>query len=114
MQPAPYRNIDCLFLRNVLIYFDNHRSMGTISYYVQQMFSTNRGDRLLPVKVVETRPPAVEEVAMSGSIGVGRAGFRPVAGQGPAQALGSLHRMGRPPRTAGPRSRWRANRESGP
>ena len=22
MQPAPYRNIDCLFLRNVLIYFD--------------------------------------------------------------------------------------------
>jgi chemotaxis protein methyltransferase CheR len=22
MQPAPYRNVDCLFLRNVLIYFD--------------------------------------------------------------------------------------------
>ena len=32
-----------------MIYFDNHRAMGSISYYVQQMYSQNRGDRLLPV-----------------------------------------------------------------
>lgn len=54
-----------------LIYFDNHRSMGTISYYVQQMFSQNRGDRLLPVSV-EQQPAERPEKSkqMSGSIGL--------------------------------------------
>ena len=32
-----------------LIYFDNSRVCGTPSYYVQQMFSQNRGDCVLPV-----------------------------------------------------------------
>jgi alpha-L-arabinofuranosidase len=32
-----------------LIWFDNLRSYGTPNYYVQKMFSTNRGTRLLPV-----------------------------------------------------------------
>jgi alpha-L-arabinofuranosidase len=35
-----------------LINFDNHRSYGTPSYYVQQMFSRNRGDRILPADVM--------------------------------------------------------------
>ncbi|HVT12063.1 MAG TPA: alpha-L-arabinofuranosidase C-terminal domain-containing protein [Fimbriimonadaceae bacterium] len=52
-----------------LINFDNHRSLGTPSYYVQQMFSTNRGDVILPTSV------RVEGVRRSefphGSIGVG-------------------------------------------
>jgi alpha-N-arabinofuranosidase len=32
-----------------LIWFDNLRSYGTPDYYVQKLFSTNRGTRLLPV-----------------------------------------------------------------
>jgi alpha-L-arabinofuranosidase len=32
-----------------LIWFDNLRAYGTPNYYVQQLFSTNRGDRLLQV-----------------------------------------------------------------
>ncbi len=38
-----------------LIWFDNLRSYGTPSYYVQQLFSRNRGDVVLPVWV--NRPP---------------------------------------------------------
>ena len=34
-----------------LIWFDNLRSYGTPDYYVQQLFSVNRGDVVLPVKV---------------------------------------------------------------
>lgn len=34
-----------------LIWFDNLRSFGTPSYYVQKLFSANRGTRLLPAKV---------------------------------------------------------------
>ncbi len=33
-----------------LIWFDNLRSYGTPSYYVQKMFATNRGSRVLPVE----------------------------------------------------------------
>jgi alpha-L-arabinofuranosidase len=32
-----------------LIWFDNLRSLGTPSYYVQKLFSTNRGTTILPV-----------------------------------------------------------------
>lgn len=32
-----------------LIWFDNLRAFGTPNYYVQKLFSTNRGDRVLPV-----------------------------------------------------------------
>ena len=52
-----------------LIYYDNSRSFGTPSYYVQQMFSRNRGDVVLPTAVVAsgfiTNPPP------RGAIGVG-------------------------------------------
>jgi alpha-L-arabinofuranosidase len=34
-----------------LIWFDNLRSYGTPNYYVQKLFSTNRGTRLLPVLI---------------------------------------------------------------
>ena len=34
-----------------LIWFDNLRSFGTPSYYVQQMFGANRGSRVLPVTI---------------------------------------------------------------
>ncbi len=33
-----------------LIWFDNLRSFGTPSYYVQKMYATNRGSRVLPVE----------------------------------------------------------------
>ena len=33
-----------------LIWFDNLRSYGTPSYYVQKMFATNRGSRVLPIE----------------------------------------------------------------
>src|SRR5205085_11811635 len=35
-----------------LIWFDNLRSFGTPDYYVQQLFSRNRGDVLLPTKLI--------------------------------------------------------------
>jgi alpha-N-arabinofuranosidase len=34
-----------------LIWFDNLRSYGTPNYYVQKLFSVNRGDRVLPVQI---------------------------------------------------------------
>jgi alpha-N-arabinofuranosidase len=34
-----------------LIWFDNLRSMGTPSYYVQKLFSTNRGATILPIRI---------------------------------------------------------------
>jgi alpha-N-arabinofuranosidase len=40
-----------------LIWCDNLRSYGTPSYYVQQLFSRNRGDRILPVQI-DGQPPA--------------------------------------------------------
>jgi alpha-N-arabinofuranosidase len=39
-----------------LIWCDNLRSYGTPSYYVQQLFSLNRGDRVLPVQLGGTLP----------------------------------------------------------
>jgi alpha-L-arabinofuranosidase len=51
-----------------LIDFDSSRAYGIPSYYVQKMFSENRGDVVLPVTVAapETAPPT-----KSGAIGVG-------------------------------------------
>ncbi|TWT92899.1 Extracellular exo-alpha-L-arabinofuranosidase precursor [Botrimarina colliarenosi] len=40
-----------------LIWFDNLKSYGTPSYYVQQAFSLHRGDTALPVAVEDARPP---------------------------------------------------------
>ena len=51
-----------------LIVHDHARVYGTPSYYVQQMFSLNRGDRVLPVTL--TQPPATPEKRFGG-IGLG-------------------------------------------
>jgi alpha-L-arabinofuranosidase len=51
-----------------LINFDNSRWYGIPSYYVQQMFSANRGDVTLPVQV--DSPPAAMPIG-KGMIGVG-------------------------------------------
>ena len=52
-----------------MIYYDGSGSFGTPSYYVQQMFSRNRGDVVLPTAVdVSTNLPAL---SMHGAIGLG-------------------------------------------
>jgi len=52
-----------------LIYYDSSRSFCTPSYYVQQMFSRNRGDVVLPTTVnVSTN---ISGLAMHGAIGLG-------------------------------------------
>ena len=51
-----------------LIDFDSSRAYGIPSYYVQQMFSENRGDVVLPVTVTA---PAITPAARTGAIGVG-------------------------------------------
>ncbi len=40
-----------------LIWFDNLQSYGSANYYVQQLFSRNRGDVVLPVAVSGQEPP---------------------------------------------------------
>jgi alpha-L-arabinofuranosidase len=51
-----------------LINYDSHRVFGIPSYYVQQMFSQNRGDVVLPVTV---DAPMTEAAPKGGAIGVG-------------------------------------------
>jgi alpha-L-arabinofuranosidase len=51
-----------------LINYDSHRVFGIPSYYVQQMFSQNRGDVVLPITV---EAPVVEAAPKGGAIGVG-------------------------------------------
>jgi alpha-L-arabinofuranosidase len=67
-----------------LINFDSSRWYGLPSYYVQQMFSANRGDMTLPISV--TAPPANPRTE-SGAIGVGtwktQAEFKDVQVTGP-------------------------------
>jgi alpha-L-arabinofuranosidase len=45
-----------------LIWFDNHRLYGTPSYWVQRLFSRNRGDTLVPTALRFLQPEPVEEV----------------------------------------------------
>jgi alpha-L-arabinofuranosidase len=51
-----------------LIYFDSSRVYGTPSYYVQKLFSENRGDVVLPTAV---SAPAVSSATRHGAIGLG-------------------------------------------
>ncbi len=51
-----------------LIDFDSARAYGIPSYYVQKMFSENRGDVVLPVTITA---PDVAPAVRSGAIGVG-------------------------------------------
>ena len=52
-----------------LIYFDSSRVYGTPSYYVQQMFSQNRGEMVLPTTVVTTTNAT--NATLHGAIGLG-------------------------------------------
>jgi alpha-L-arabinofuranosidase len=52
-----------------LIYYDNHRSFSTPAYYVQQLFSVNRGNLVLPTTV--TASGTVTNPPPRGAIGVG-------------------------------------------
>ncbi|HEY9508262.1 MAG TPA: alpha-L-arabinofuranosidase C-terminal domain-containing protein [Verrucomicrobiae bacterium] len=52
-----------------LIYFDGTQAYGTPSYYVQQMFSRNRGDVVIPTIVTSTN--AETGSAFHGAIGLG-------------------------------------------
>ncbi len=51
-----------------LIWFNNHQVTGSISYYVQKLFSTNTGKALLETKFSGA---AVEQTKLSGRVGVG-------------------------------------------
>ena len=64
-----FANVDRKGWNPDLICFDSSRSYGIPSYYVQQLFSLNRGDRVLPTTVV----PAENEHPRfpAGGIGVG-------------------------------------------
>ncbi|MBN1505642.1 MAG: hypothetical protein JW955_02280 [Sedimentisphaerales bacterium] len=44
-----------------LIWFDNLSSYATPNYYVQQLFSRNRGDVVLPVEVTGQQPPSSKQ-----------------------------------------------------
>ena len=44
-----FAHVDGWQWRPDMIWFDNNRSVRTASYYVQQLFSTNKGSRVLPV-----------------------------------------------------------------
>jgi alpha-L-arabinofuranosidase len=58
-------NVDYVNWSPDLIWFDNHRAYGTPSYWVQQMFSTNRGDTVVPstVSVPPEPPEQIDRVA---------------------------------------------------
>lgn len=51
-----------------LIWFNNHQVTGSISYYVQKIFSTNTGTKLLDSRLGGA---AVEQKPLSGRVGVG-------------------------------------------
>lgn len=62
-------NVNDIQSRPALIYFNNARSFGTPSYYVQQMFSGNRGDRVMPTRVDLSTNSS--DYSRHGAIGVG-------------------------------------------
>ncbi len=51
-----FGNIEGWQWRPNLIWCDNLRTYGTPNYYVQQLFSRNRGDRVLPVQLTGALP----------------------------------------------------------
>ncbi len=53
-----FANVDAWQWTPDLIWCDNLRVYGTPNYYVQQLFSRNRGDAVLPTEVNDERPDA--------------------------------------------------------
>jgi alpha-N-arabinofuranosidase len=54
-----------------MIWFDNLRSYGTPNYYVQKLFSTNRGTRILPVLLNGSATNGLGELFTSASLDEG-------------------------------------------
>jgi len=63
-----FGNVNSTQWRPDLIYFNGSQAFGTPSYYVQQMFSLNRGDTVLPSSVVVSND---FNVSPHGTIGLG-------------------------------------------
>jgi alpha-L-arabinofuranosidase len=64
-----FANVNGIQWHPDLIYYDNARSFGTPSYYVQKLFSQSRGDAVLPTVVVNSNTAIA--VAPRGAIGLG-------------------------------------------
>ncbi|HVM48293.1 MAG TPA: alpha-L-arabinofuranosidase C-terminal domain-containing protein [Candidatus Acidoferrum sp.] len=64
-----FANVNSMQWQPDLIYYDSSRWAGTPSYYVQQMFSQNRGDVVLPASLVVTS--TATNLPMHGAIGAG-------------------------------------------
>ena len=56
-----FAHIDGWQWRPDMIWFDNLRSMPTSSYFVQQLFATNKGSRVLPLTLSDGKPLAGTE-----------------------------------------------------
>jgi alpha-L-arabinofuranosidase len=63
-----FGNVNDMQWQPDLIYYNNSKAFGTPSYYVQQMFSRNRGDYVLPVSVTTSNSSSYTP---HGAIGVG-------------------------------------------
>ena len=64
-----FANVNGIQWHPDLIYYDNYRSFGTPSYYVQQLFGQNRGNVVLPMVV--SVPATVTNPAPHGAVGLG-------------------------------------------
>ena len=64
-----FGNVNSLQWKPDLIYYNSSQAFGTPSYYVQKMFSNNRGDMVLPTDVVIATN--VSSVPPHGTIGLG-------------------------------------------
>jgi alpha-L-arabinofuranosidase len=64
-----FANVNGIQWHPDLIYYDNARSFGTPSYYVQKLFSQSRGDAVLPTVVVNSNTAIA--IAPRGAIGLG-------------------------------------------
>lgn len=64
-----FANVNGIQWHPDLIYYDSSRVAGTPSYYVQQMFSQNRGDMVLPASITVTSTPT--NPPPHGAIGLG-------------------------------------------
>lgn len=56
-----FAHVDAWQWRPDMIWFDNLRSMPTASYFVQQMFSLNKGTKVLPLTLKDGKPLAGTE-----------------------------------------------------
>ena len=67
-----FANVNGIQWHPDLIYYDSSRSFGTPSYYVQKLFSQNRGDAILPATIVlTTNATNAVNTALHGAVGLG-------------------------------------------